>query len=324
MNRAAVLAASLAALFIMLPAPTYAANATFLGPIVPAECKCDNQQVKNADGSSAGETVTTAPDYGCVLQVVQNSVNFGITLSTIIFTLYLVLTGFAFMTSGGSGEARSKAKTRFMNVFIGLAVLLCAWLLVDYVMKTVYDDGKFGPWNAILAGQADKSDRCIVAKQPSAITSGTVGIVTGSPGNTASIGGTGSSGLNAVVAASYAESHAESSSTGACARYVRQALAAGGLTSFNSNHPGYAYQYGPYLTGAGFKQLYNGTYSRSVEGTIAGLQAGDVVVFQPVSGHSAGHIAIYTGTQWVSDYRQSTMSSNPGDYTGGSFAIYRP
>jgi len=322
MNRAAVVAASLAALFIMMPAPTYAANATFLGPIVPAECKCDNQQVKNADGSAAGQTVTTAPDYGCVLQVVQNSVNFGITLSTIIFVLYLVLTGFAFMTSGGSSEARSKAKTRFMNVFIGLAVLLCAWLIVDYVMKTVYDDGKFGPWNAILAGQT--SDRCIVAKNPSSITTGTIGIVTGNPGNTAAAGGTGTSGMNTVVAASYAASHAASSSTGSCALYVRKALAAGGLTSFNTNHPASAYQYGPYLTGAGFSQVASGTYSPSIEGTISGLQAGDVVVFQPVSGHKDGHIAIYTGSQWVSDYRQSTMSSNPSDYNGGSYTIYRP
>lgn len=192
MNRSALAGTLLALTLLLAPLPSFAASKpTFLGPIVPAECHCDNQTIQ---GDGASGTVTTAPDYGCVLQVIQNIINFGITLSILLSTIYLVITGFAFMTSGGSSEARSKAKTRFANVFIGLVVLLCAWLIVDFVMKTVYDAGKFGPWNSILAGAPDQSDRCIVARQPSAITSGTVGIVTGvTPGTSVpSSGGSGS------------------------------------------------------------------------------------------------------------------------------------
>ena len=107
--------------FLAVPSSAYAANATFFGPIVPAECHCDNQAVQGGSGS-----VTSAPDYGCVLQVIQNIINFGVTLATILFTIYLVITGFAFMTSGGSPQARSSARTRFLNVFVGLAVLLFA------------------------------------------------------------------------------------------------------------------------------------------------------------------------------------------------------
>lgn len=177
MNRSLVSLAFCAVLLAGAPMHAQAANATFLGPIVPAECKCDNQDVQ---GTEAVENITTAPDYGCVLQVVQNVINFGVTLSTILFTIYLVITGLSFITSGSSSEARSKAKTRFTNVFIGLAVLLLAWLIVDYVMKTVYDENSiFGPWNAILSPQADGSDRCIVAKEPNAIFSGTVGVPAG-------------------------------------------------------------------------------------------------------------------------------------------------
>ncbi len=323
MKRSLISLAFCAVVLAAAPMHAQAADATFLGPIVPAECKCDNQQVLNADGSPTGQTVATAPDYGCVLQVVQNIINFGITLSTILFTIYLVIAGLSFITSGSSSEARSKAKTRFMNVFIGLAVLLTSWLLIDYVMKTVYEpDSMFGPWNAILAPQADGSDRCIVAKQPNAVFTGTVDIVNG--GATTATGGTGSTGMDVSRASAYALQHAKSSSGGQCALYVRLALAAGGLTSFNANHPGYAYQYPSYLQNAGFTLVSQGTYSPQIENKISGLQPGDVVVFQPIGSHKAGHIAIYTGTKWVSDYVQKTMSSNPSDYSGGAYAIYRP
>jgi len=239
-KRLGIATALFAAVILCAPAPAFAANATFLGPIVPAECKCDNQAVQNADGSAAGQTVTTAPDYGCVLQVVQNSVNFGITLATILFTIYLVITGFAFMTSGGSGEARSKAKTRFMNVFIGLAVLLCAWLLVDYVMKTVYNqDSVFGPWNAILAGQADKSDRCIVAKNPSAVTTGSVNIVTGGNGTGVF---TSSGDANARICSAASAYQGASTAAGpaggnlACAWAVNNVVRAAGYSSIGGNN----------------------------------------------------------------------------------------
>lgn len=170
------------------PMPTHASNATFFGPIVPAECHCDSQTIQGGGG-----TVNSAPDYGCVLQVVENVINFGVTLSTIIFTIYLVITGFSFITSAGSSEARSRAKTRFMNVFVGLLVLLCAWLIVDFVMKTIYNQGKFGPWNGILAGNSAGTDRCIVPNKPKAITLGSVvsGITTVQPGTAPGVPGTG-------------------------------------------------------------------------------------------------------------------------------------
>lgn len=322
---------------LLAPMPTFAASATFLGPIVPQACHCDNQTVQ---GATDGSQVNSAPDWGCVLQVIQNLVNFGVTLAMTLFTIYLVITGFSFITSAGSSEARSKAKTRFANVFIGLAIMLCAWLIVDFVMKQLYNpdatvsgvsgNTKFGPWNAILAGAP--GSECIRPTKPAKIETGVLTTIATSSGtNGASTGtgvsisgGSGSTKLNTSAASSYAINNALSKSSNQCALYVRKALAAGGLTSLNSNHPGYAYQYTGTLTSLGFNQIYSGTYSSSLEGNIPGLQVGDVVVFQPVAGHSAGHIALYTSSGWVSDYRQNTMSSNPKDYNGGTFAIFRP
>jgi len=119
----------------------FAAEATFFGPIVPGECNCD------AGG------LMSAPDWGCVLQTVQNTVNLTISVSLIIATFYIVLTGFMFVASAGNPRTRESAKTRLVNVVVGIIVVLGAWLFVDFIMKTLYnDEGEFGPWNAILAG----------------------------------------------------------------------------------------------------------------------------------------------------------------------------
>ncbi|HWU24754.1 MAG TPA: pilin [Candidatus Paceibacterota bacterium] len=171
-------------------APLHANAALFSGHIVPDSCQCDNQSVVNGGGVA----ITTAPDWGCVLATIQNLISFGVLLATTLFTIYLVITGFSFITSAGSSEARSKAKTRFANVFIGLAVMLCAWLIVDFVMKSLfYDQAKFGPWNSILAGSG--TDQCIVSKQPSSITTGQLtSIVQPGTGTTGSNTGGGTGG----------------------------------------------------------------------------------------------------------------------------------
>jgi D-alanyl-D-alanine dipeptidase len=178
MKRFAAAGSFFVLLILAMPTQTHAAiKPTFLGPIVPKECHCDNQV------DPRGGTFTTAPDFGCVAQTFQNTVNFGVTFGTILFSIYIVIAGFAFILSGGSPESRSKAKTRLTNVIIGIVVVLLAWLVVDYVMKTLYDpatafeSGSFGPWNSILVGKANNSDRCIVSHNPDAL-SNTVAVLT--------------------------------------------------------------------------------------------------------------------------------------------------
>jgi hypothetical protein len=285
--------------------------ATFYGPIVPAVCNCPG----------------AAPSYGCVLATIENVVNFGITIGIIAATLVLVYAGFTWMTASGNPEARSKGRSMLINVFVGLFILLTAWLVVDFIMKRLYNSDAYGPWNSILAGQGD--DQCIVPGKAAPIggllgsivtreivgvgsqTSTGGGSISGAPGAI----GSGTSKLDISKAASFADSNAAGGSTGKCALYVRQALAAGGLTSFNSNHPADAYQYGPYLTSAGFTTISANGYTPKV---------GDVIVFQPVTGHTAGHIEIYDGSHWVSDFVQQTMYPSQDYVTQhGSYAIYR-
>ena len=49
------------------------------------------------------------------------------------------------------------------------------------------------------------------------------------------------------------------------------------------------------------------------------LLAGDVVVIQPITGHPHGHMAMYNGSLWVSDFKQEH-----GYYPGPSYRAQRP
>lgn len=147
--------------------PGTAAAAGFFGPIIP-------------QGLCAGKPF----DWGSVLQVLQNLINVAVSLGVILMVLWIAYAGFMLMVSGGSAEARSQGKARIVNALVGLLVILTAWLLVDFVMKTIYDDKnvQFGPWNKILAGNGN--DYCIRETTPKPITLGSVltNITTVQPG----------------------------------------------------------------------------------------------------------------------------------------------
>lgn len=201
-------------LFVLISAVPLAAQAApvdFFGPIFPDACKCEDVQ------EIEGKSVSTAPGWGCVLQVVQNVIRFAISIGIVLATLALVYAGFVWMTSGANPGRREQGRTMLINVFVGLFVMLSAWLIVDFVMKSLYsEETGFGPWNSILAGTG--ADQCLIAKNPKAITQGTVGIVFGEPGGSAGGDGTGVRNPGAMT-----DSQA------------REALSAGGVAIHNWN-----------------------------------------------------------------------------------------
>ena len=103
-------------------------------------------------------------------------------------------------------------------------------------------------------------------------------------------------------------------SRGRCAEAIRLALSAGGLQL--QGYPAEAKRYGSTLMQNGFSRISHVGYSP---------RRGDIVVIQNYQGgHPAGHIAMYTGSQWVSDFRQRDMWSGSGYRTNQpAYAIYR-
>jgi len=114
------------------------------------------------------------------------------------------------------------------------------------------------------------------------------------------------------AAVKYAEENAESGSTGKCAKYVKNALVQGGLTYLGCVH---ARNCGGGLEAQGFAMVMD-------QATDIGVyEVGDVVVIEgwadpdgeegPKKGNASGHLALWNGKVWISDFVQ-TKSVYPG------------
>jgi len=106
---------------------------------------------------------------------------------------------------------------------------------------------------------------------------------------------------------------AASKSQHRCAKYVRLAIQAGGI---NTNvHPAEAREYKPYLLRWGFK---------TVDKTDYAPLKGDIRVFQPYpNGNPAGHIDMYNGSHWVSDFRENNVWPGRGYANNPDYGIFR-
>ncbi|MEJ5115676.1 hypothetical protein [Erwinia billingiae] len=129
---------------------------------------------------------------------------------------------------------------------------------------------------------------------------------------------------NKEKSVSYLNSHVEHHSLGKCAEYVRKAVESGGVTvqipSPRIGNSASACDYGPSLVAVGFKAVYTYTGSGPTDtAIISGQQAGDVVVIQPIVGHPHGHIALFNGRNWVSDFLQLN-----GFYPGKLYRNIKP
>ena len=79
-----------------------------------------------------------------------------------------------------------------------------------------------------------------------------------------------------------------------CARYVRLAIQAGGCPTYF--HPASAKEYDTFLPKLGFKSVPPAK--------------GDIIVIKPPQNqfeHEHGHIAMYNGKKWISDFAQRDM-----------------
>lgn len=152
--------------FLML-VPVYA-HAQF-GPIVPDVCQ------------------VCPCGFGGVLAIIQNVSNLLIGISIIVATIIVAWAGGLYILSPTNPEMRGTASSMLLNAFVGLCIVLSAWLIVDFVMKTLYG-GQFGPWNSILLDAT--GENCIEAKPTTPLFDGSITAVPGAPSGSTG-GGTG-------------------------------------------------------------------------------------------------------------------------------------
>ena len=95
-------------------------------------------------------------------------------------------------------------------------------------------------------------------------------------------------------AVAYVTEHAEAKSRTWCAWYVMRALQEGGCPIYLL--PAYGYSW--LLPRMGFVEVKKEDYVP---------QKGDLIVFPAVGKHIWGHIQMWNGEQWVSDFKQRNM-----------------
>ncbi|MBU2103702.1 pilin [Patescibacteria group bacterium] len=169
-------------IFATTPLSAFAAQASFFGPIVPEIC----------NACPCG--------FGGVMQLIQNVMNIMISFSIIFATIIIAWGGALYIFSSANPESRSTANKMLINAAVGIMIVLSAWLIVDFVMKTLYG-GQFGPWNTILTGTGED---CIQKKDTQPLFGGTINTVPGGGGG----GGTGGGGTGTPGSLTHAQAAA--------------------------------------------------------------------------------------------------------------------
>ncbi|WP_425918208.1 hypothetical protein [Acinetobacter sp. TSRC1-2] len=99
-------------------------------------------------------------------------------------------------------------------------------------------------------------------------------------------------------------------STAKCARSIRIALQSAGARILN--HPVAAADWGHTLQTIGYKQI---------KPSFDQPRQGDIYIIDRTQKHVYGHIAAYTGRQWISDFRQNSHAVYKNDKV--TYTYYR-
>lgn len=134
MVRTAIFQAAVLFAIAFFIVPSFALAASALpGQIVPDRCN-------DVGGCQSVCDIAT---------IAQNVLNTGIYVAVFLSAVLFAWAGWLYLTSVAGGEI-SRAKEIFVNVAIGLIIILAGWLVVDTLMRTlVGNGGSFGPWNKI-------------------------------------------------------------------------------------------------------------------------------------------------------------------------------
>ena len=120
----------------------------------------------------------------CHVVVLANTgIKWLLTLSFLFFAILALRAGWKLIISQGNPSALTDAKQSFTNAFIGLALILTAWILVDTLMRNLIGNGgvikNYGPWAQVQCTEQTTVSQAVEpyfeadeAFVPSAVVSG--------------------------------------------------------------------------------------------------------------------------------------------------------
>ena len=96
-------------------------------------------------------TIVPCDGVNCTIchlaDLAQNLVNAGIFISVFMSAILFAYAGWMYLSNEAVGEVE-RAKKIFLDVVLGLVLILGAWIVVDTLMHALLR-GSFGPWNSV-------------------------------------------------------------------------------------------------------------------------------------------------------------------------------
>ncbi|OIO46747.1 MAG: hypothetical protein AUJ28_01960 [Parcubacteria group bacterium CG1_02_37_51] len=92
------------------------------------------QQGLNATATRGGFETAVAKTP---TQIVASVVRILLGLLGVIFMIFIIVSGFQWMSAGGNKTAVEKARTRIINATVGLAIILLAWIITTFVISNL-------------------------------------------------------------------------------------------------------------------------------------------------------------------------------------------
>ena len=90
-----------------------------------------------ANGLVPCDGVDIPCDFTQIIQLINNLIEFILLMILPISAIMFAYAGFLLMTQGSKSGSRDKAKQIFINVGIGIVLVLGAWLIVATILNTL-------------------------------------------------------------------------------------------------------------------------------------------------------------------------------------------
>ena len=118
-------------------APVVAQGQGFPEPLVPKEC--------------AGAEAATKCTLCSLTQLARNVLNFAIFIAIVMSAVLFAWAGIRYLTNMGNLNVAATARKTLQNVFLGLLLILCAWLVINTLMGIMVNSTFKGflPWNQL-------------------------------------------------------------------------------------------------------------------------------------------------------------------------------
>jgi Type IV secretion system pilin len=94
-------------------------------------------QSTDTGGSKSSVCEPAKDNKNPVARLIGSVVNLVALVAGAVAVLMIIIAGYQFVTSGGSAETVTKARSRITGALIGLIIIALAWTIIRIVMDTV-------------------------------------------------------------------------------------------------------------------------------------------------------------------------------------------